>query len=168
MTANPEKTTTTDHGPDVFTFPPVIYLAFFVIGYLTDRGFPMDIGAPLLRSVAGWMLVGLGIALAAWAIARFVRAKTHIDVRKPALTLVTDGPYRITRNPMYLAAALLYAGIAVAFSKPILLASLIPCLLTVEFLIIRREEAYLASVFGDAYRDFQRRVRRWILTRPYS
>ncbi len=150
------------HGPDVFTFPPVIYLTFFVIGYLTDRGFPTDIGVPLLRQVAGWSVAALGIALAGWAIARFFRAGTHVDVRKPALALVTDGPYRITRNPMYLAAALLYAGVAVAWSRPILLASLVPCLIAVDFLIIRREEAYLESVFGETYREFQRRVRRWI------
>ncbi|MFT5439247.1 MAG: protein-S-isoprenylcysteine O-methyltransferase Ste14 [Alphaproteobacteria bacterium] len=150
------------HGPDVFTFPPVIFAIFLIMGYITDRGFPVAIGAPVLRQIAGGALIGLGVALAGWAIARFRKAKTHLDVRKPATALVTDGPYRFTRNPMYVAASLLYAGIAVIFGKIFMLAFLIPCLLLIDIFIIRREESYLDALFGEPYREFRRNVRRWL------
>jgi len=150
------------HGPNVFTFPPVIYAGAFIMGYLTDRGFPNNLGYETLRQVVGWVLVALGLALVGWAIARFVRARTHVDVRKPATALVTDGPYRLTRNPMYVAAALVYAGVAIAFAKIFILAFLIPCLIVIDIFIIRREEAYLETAFGETYRDFCGRVRRWL------
>ena len=149
-------------GPDVFTFPPVIFAVFLIMGYITDRGFPATIGAPLLRQIAGSALIGLGVALAGWAIMRFSKAGTHVDVRKPATALVTDGPYRFTRNPMYVAASLLYAGIAVIFGKIFMLAFLIPCLLLIDIFIIRREESYLDALFGEPYREFRRNVRRWL------
>ena len=151
-----------NQGPDVFTFPPVIFAIFLIMGYITDRGFPVTIGAPLLRQIVGGVFIGLGIALAGWAITRFSKARTHVDVRKPATALVTDGPYRFTRNPMYVAASLLYAGIAVIYGKIFMLAFLIPCLFLIDIFIIRREESYLEAVFGEPYREFQSRVRRWI------
>jgi protein-S-isoprenylcysteine O-methyltransferase Ste14 len=158
----PEEPKDPAQGPDVFTFPPVIFAIFLIMGYITDRGFSVAIGAPLLRQIAGGALIGIGVALAGWAIARFSKAKTHLDVRKPASALVTDGPYRFTRNPMYVAASLLYAGIAVIYGKIFMLAFLIPCLLLIDIFIIRREEAYLEALFGESYRDFRSRVRRWL------
>lgn len=158
----PPERGTPEQGPNVFTFPPVIYAGAFVMGYLTDRAFPNNLGYETPRQIVGWCLVALGCALAGWAIARFIRARTHVDVRKPATALVTDGPYRLTRNPMYVAAALLYAGIAIVYAKVFILAFLIPCLVVIDIFIIRREEAYLETVFGEPYRDFRRRVRRWL------
>ena len=149
-------------GPEVFTFPPVIFAAFAIMGYITDRAFPVAIGAPKLRLFAGAALIALAIALAGWAIARFAGARTHLDVRKPATALVTDGPYRFTRNPMYVAASLLYAGIAIIFGKLFILGALIPCLVVIDIFIIRREEVYLEALFGEPYRAFRHRVRRWL------
>ena len=158
----PPGRATPQHGPDVFTFPPIIYAGAFVMGYLTDRAFPNNMGYETPRQIVVWGLVALGCALAGWAIARFIRARTHVDVRKPATALVTDGPYRLTRNPMYVAAALLYAGIAIVYAKVFILAFLIPCLIVIDIFIIRREEAYLETVFGEPYREFCGRVRRWL------
>jgi len=149
-------------SPDVLTFPPVIFIVFYVIGYVTDRAFPTDIGTAGARYAIGGALIACSAALVAWAVAHFVRAKTHVDVRKPAKALVTDGPYRLSRNPMYLAMTLLYAGFAVAFSLPITLGVLVPCLAVLHRGVIRREEIYLERKFGVAYRDYRARVRRWL------
>ena len=149
-------------APDVLTFPPVIFAAFFIIGYVTDRAFPSGIGLSSIRYGVGGVLIGLSIVLAGWALAHFARAKTHVDVRKPATSLVTGGPYRLSRNPMYLALSLLYAGFCVALLLPLTLALLLPCLVVLYRGVIRREEAYLDRKFGEAYRNYRSRVRRWL------
>jgi protein-S-isoprenylcysteine O-methyltransferase Ste14 len=149
-------------APDVLTFPPVIFIIFYVIGYVTDLAFPADLGTSDLRYAIGGVFIAAGVALAAWAITRFVQSKTNVDVRKPATSLVSDGPYRLSRNPMYIAITLFYAGFAVAFSLPITLGLLIPCLALLHRGVISREEDYLERKFGDEYRDYRARVRRWL------
>jgi protein-S-isoprenylcysteine O-methyltransferase Ste14 len=151
-----------ESGPPVLTFPPVIYASFFAVGYITDRLLPIEIGYAGLRHYSGGLLCLLGVAIVAWSVARFIDARTHVDIRKPATTLVTDGPYRMSRNPMYLAATLLYAGVAITFAKPVTLALLVPCLWVMHWGVIAREEKYLEAKFGDQYRDFRSRVRRWV------
>ncbi len=162
MTAPTDSPDRDDTGPGVITFPPVIFGIFFVMGYVTDRAVPIALGMPLLREGAGDVAIGLAICLVVWAGGWFRRARTHIDVRKPATSLVTDGPYRFTRNPMYLAATLLYAGICLRMSLGWTLAALVPCLIAMHYGVIRREERYLERKFGEAYREYRSRVRRWI------
>ncbi len=158
----PQPDDSTPDAPDVLTFPPVIFLIFYVIGYVTDRAFPADLGTLDTRYAIGGVLIAISVALVAWAVTRFVRAKTHVDVRKPATALVSDGPYHVSRNPMYLSMTLLYAGFAVAFSMPITLALLIPCLALLHHGVISREEIYLDRIFGGEYREYKARVRRWL------
>jgi protein-S-isoprenylcysteine O-methyltransferase Ste14 len=149
-------------SPDVLTFPPVIFIVFYVIGYVTDRAFPTDLGEVYARYAIGGALLAISGTLVAWAIASFVRAKTHVDVRKPATALVSDGPYRLSRNPIYVAMALFYAGFAVAFSLPITLGLLVPCLVLLTRGVICREESYLERKFGTEYLAYKARVRRWL------
>jgi protein-S-isoprenylcysteine O-methyltransferase Ste14 len=149
-------------APDVVTFPPIFFIIFYAIGYVTDLAFPVDLGTPELRYAIGGVLIAISVALAAWAISRFIRSKTHVDVRKPATTLVVGGPYRLSRNPMYLALTLLYAGLAAVFSLPFTLVLLIPCLALLHRGVISREEDYLERKFGDEYRAYRARVRRWL------
>jgi protein-S-isoprenylcysteine O-methyltransferase Ste14 len=81
---------------------------------------------------------------------------------RPATALITEGPFRFTRNPLYLSLALLYLGIGLWLGAlwPIVL---LPALmLLVQQLVVLREEAYLESRFGDAYRTYRNRVRRWL------
>jgi len=114
------------------------------------------------RYAIGGALLAISGTLVAWAIASFVRAKTHVDVRKPATALVSDGPYRLSRNPIYVAMALFYAGFAVAFSLPITLGLLVPCLVLLTRGVICREESYLERKFGTEYLAYKARVRRWL------
>ena len=149
-------------APDVITFPPVIFIIFYVIGYVTDRAFPANIGTAEFRYAIGGVLLAVSGVLVAWAVTQFVRAKTHVDIRRPATALVTNGPYRLSRNPMYVAMTLFYAGFAVVFSLPMTLALLIPCLVLLQRGVISPEEEYLERKFGDEYRDYKAQVRRWL------
>jgi protein-S-isoprenylcysteine O-methyltransferase Ste14 len=108
------------------------------------------------------MLVPLGGAVALSARMRFSRAGTDVRPWKPSRSIVTEGVYRLTRNPMYLGLTLAYLGLAGAFSSVAALAILPLLLAYIQIAVIAREERYLAAKFGDAYRDYTSRVRRWI------
>ncbi len=102
------------------------------------------------------------MAIAGWAIAQMIRAKTNMIPDKPATTLVTTGPYRWTRNPMYVSLAMAYVSASV-WTGSLTSLALLPCvLLTVDRLVIVREERYLDRAFGEDYRDYRARVRRWL------
>jgi protein-S-isoprenylcysteine O-methyltransferase Ste14 len=90
------------------------------------------------------------------------RAGTNILPNKPTLTIVTEGPFRFTRNPLYVTNALFYTGLTLVFNTPWPLLLLAPMLLVVHWGIIRREEEYLEAKFGDAYLAYKARVRRWL------
>jgi protein-S-isoprenylcysteine O-methyltransferase Ste14 len=105
------------------------------------------------------LLLGL-VALP--ALRQFIRAGTHPEPWKPTTALVTDGPYRFSRNPMYLGFTFIYLGVAcwVNTAWPVVLLPLV--LLVMQYGVILREEAYLERKFGEEYRAFRRRVRRWL------
>jgi protein-S-isoprenylcysteine O-methyltransferase Ste14 len=90
------------------------------------------------------------------------RANTNIDPYKPVTTVVTEGPFRYTRNPIYLALALLSAGIAFIANTFWVLLLLPFALLLINFGVIEREERYLENKFGKQYLDYKARVRRWV------
>jgi protein-S-isoprenylcysteine O-methyltransferase Ste14 len=92
----------------------------------------------------------------------FHRLRTAIIPFKPASRLVTSGIYRWTRNPMYLGMALIYAGVAILFDSPVALLLLVAVVVIIQRSVIAREEAYLERAFGDEYRVYKGRVRRWM------
>lgn len=110
----------------------------------------------------GWALVVGGLGLMAWAGVTFARARTAIIPVRPARVLVRGGPYRWTRNPMYLGLTVAYVGGTLLMNSAWPLLFLPIVLITVSVLVIRREERYLESAFGDAYREYSRQVRRWL------
>ena len=92
----------------------------------------------------------------------FGRARTPVDPYKPSEAIVTDGPYRLTRNPAYLGMALTYAGIAIVSNAPWALVPLPVAIAVIDRGVIAREERYLEQKFAAQYTDYKRRVRRWI------
>jgi protein-S-isoprenylcysteine O-methyltransferase Ste14 len=110
----------------------------------------------------GWVLVALGALLAAWALAYFVRAGQTPDPRQPVKAIVAHGPYRYTRNPMYLAMATVYLGVTALMNDfwPLIVFPVVLVIMTRA--VIVREEAYLERAFGEEYRAYRTRVRRWI------
>jgi protein-S-isoprenylcysteine O-methyltransferase Ste14 len=144
--------------------PPLLYVAGLAAGWGLDRwrALPMTPDASAAREVAG--LVGLLIWLALFlsALATFRRARTTLIPNHPAAALVTRGPYRITRNPMYVSLVALYLGVTLLMNSwwPLLFLPVVVIL--IDRMVIAREERYLASAFPIEYAAYRKRVRRWL------
>jgi protein-S-isoprenylcysteine O-methyltransferase Ste14 len=148
--------------PGVITIPPLIYAIFLVVGIYWRQLIPVSMGPPGLRSVPGWMLIAAGLALMIWAVATMVRARTTFNPYRPSTALVTTGPFRFTRNPIYLGDVLLYLGIALLFDA-LLAILLLPVVVAVmHYGVIVREERYLERRFGAEYAAYKSSVRRWL------
>jgi protein-S-isoprenylcysteine O-methyltransferase Ste14 len=143
--------------------PPLIYALWFGAGYLLDRWFPWPFGGDgLWRPVAGAALMAGGAVLALAAVLTFWGAGTTILPIRTTTAVVGRGPYRFTRNPMYLAMAIAYAGLALVVDSVWPLLLLPGAILTVHRFVIRAEERYLSRKFGEQYEEYRRRVRPWI------
>jgi protein-S-isoprenylcysteine O-methyltransferase Ste14 len=145
--------------------PPFLFVIGLLVGWLLDRyWFPLPLsrfGGSAVKPL-GWVLLALGIILAAWGIATFFRAKTAINPHLSASHLVTHGPYRFTRNPMYTGLTAQYLGLAALLDSawPIIVLPIV--LLVLVRTVISREEAYLNDAFSADYGAYTARVRRWL------
>jgi len=113
----------------------------------------------------GWlgaMAFVLALALVAWAIVTLTWAGSNVPTNLPTITIVESGPYRFTRNPIYLGMFLGLLGLAIAFDNLWLLMMLVPFALVIRYGVVAREEAYLKRKFGDVYKGYHSRVRRWL------
>jgi protein-S-isoprenylcysteine O-methyltransferase Ste14 len=149
-------------SPGVHVPPPFFYVAAMVAGVLLRRYEPLPIGGGTLRVVGSWICVAAFLAIVAWSFLSFYRKRTTVIPNRPANALVIAGPYRFTRNPMYVAMALLTLGVGLwrdTWWIPLLL---VLSLIVIDRLVIAREEAYLRRRFGEEYDTYTRRVRRWI------
>lgn len=140
-------------------------MAGFLFGFLLDRyAVTMRISGAAAREIAltGVAVMVAGAAVAIWAVHTFRRARTTILPFRPASAMVRDGPYRFTRNPMYVGMILSYLGLSLAFNTawPMLLLPLV--LVAIVKAVITKEEEYLEAVFGDEYRAYKGDVRRWV------
>jgi protein-S-isoprenylcysteine O-methyltransferase Ste14 len=164
----PEVAEPNQDSSGVRVFPPILFVGGLAIGFLVQWLVPLPIvpaSTPLLAALVhrlGAALVVLWLALSIYAVATFRRAGTTPNPTRPTTALASGGPYRFTRNPMYLALAFLQAGIALYWNVFWPLAALVPVLYIVRHAVIDREERYLEGKFGDEYRAYQARVRRWL------
>ena len=150
-----------DHA-DVKIPPPLIYVAGFVLGLVLERFFPVLVLPKIPSRVAAVLCVALGVTMALWSVGLFHRERTSFVPIKPATTLVIYGPYRFTRNPMYLGLVCVYVGLTLwtgVFWALILLPAI---MVLIQQYVIIREEQYLERKFGDEYRRYKAGVRRWI------
>lgn len=162
--------------PDVIAPPPVIYLGFLFAGWglaeLGARPEAMAAGLDWLaagfglemevrRGVALTLIVG-GLLLDGMAAGLFRRRGTAVEPWKPTTILLVEGPYRFSRNPIYLGFAITYLGLAIAMDSWIALILLVPCLFVIDRFVIQREERYLSLKFGAAYDAYRQKVRRWL------
>ncbi len=142
--------------------PPLIYVGGFVIGYLLDRAVPLTLTSWPLGEPLGWALVAVGVALMGSAVMTFRRAGTSLNPAKPTTRVVVHGPYRFTRNPMYVGWVIVYLGCVLLTNTVWPLVSLPVVLVLISRAVIAKEERYLEAKFGDAYRAYKARVRRWL------
>jgi len=117
-------------------------------------------GVALARIGFGILIVGVG--LATWGIVTFRRARTAVIPHHAASQLVASGPYRFTRNPMYVGLTIVYTGGAVVLNSAWPLILLPVVLIVLAHFVVVREEQYLNDAFGDEYAAYRSRVRRWL------
>ena len=142
--------------------PPLIYLGALGIGFGLDAiigtgSLPTIVAVPV---GAASMIAGAGLLRS--FLRAFQRAGTPVDPYTPSAAIVTDGPYRLTRNPAYLGMAFTYAGIAIVANAPWALAPLPVTIAVIDLGVIAREERYMERRFGKPYVHYKRRVRRWM------
>lgn len=150
-----------DHA-GVVAPPPLIYLCSILLGLGLDTLWPVEV---LSRAVAfpfGMFLVLFVVMIFVFSVRQFLKAETPLPPNKPTVFIVRTGPYRYSRNPIYLSMTLLQIGIGIWADCVWILAMLIPALILISYGVISREERYLEKKFGDEYREYKKTVRRWI------
>ncbi|WP_282607285.1 isoprenylcysteine carboxylmethyltransferase family protein [Pelagibius sp. Alg239-R121] len=156
-----EENSSTDHAGVRFP-PPLIFLIPLLAGLAVDSSWIAGGLASTAWMVAGGIFSLVGLVLMIASAPRHRRAGTNIEPWKPTTAIIDDGIYGYSRNPIYLAMALVYTGLALAASSIAALVLLVPCLIVIRLYVIGREEVYLESKFGEAYLQYKARVRRWI------
>jgi protein-S-isoprenylcysteine O-methyltransferase Ste14 len=149
-------------GARVRVLPPLLFLVVLVALLLVHRSVPLSLPGGAVRVASGVAVVALGLALMLWAGRVMLRAHTTVNPWGSASALVTSGPFRFTRNPIYLADLLVYVGVALWVGTwwPLLAIPLL--VVTVQWLVIGPEERYLTQRFGGDYTAYRQRVRRWV------
>jgi protein-S-isoprenylcysteine O-methyltransferase Ste14 len=143
--------------------PPVLY-AGALIAFLVLRSFwPAPIVGRANWAVAAGIVVGLlGAGLVLWGLATMRTAGAAVDPRKGTKAIVTTGPFRFTRNPLYVGLTLVYLGLTLGFDTWWGIVLLVPLMVVLHVGVVRREESYLERKFGDEYRQYKRKVGRYI------
>ncbi len=150
---------------DVVIKPPLLFAGALLLGCLLSWLLPIGPGLASgnWRAVAvGGAFAVVGLALGIAAVIQFHRAGTSVKPGDPVTALVATGPYRFTRNPIYIGFVILYFGLAILLTSAWMLVLLVPVLVILQRGVVEREEAYLTAKFGDAYRQYQKRVPRWL------
>ena len=153
-----------DHA-GVFVPPPLLYVTPLVVAATlhSSRPWPIADGNGMALTLAGVLILAMSIAIGLASVVSFRNANTTIlPAGRPTTAIVERGPYRFTRNPMYLAMTIGYVGMALLLNSVWALLPLPLVWLVVDLFVIRREELYLGNKFGESYRNYTLRVRRWL------
>ena len=149
-------------NPGVIAFPPLIWLVNAVISVLVH----LFVQIPIMRYgiclVCGIVFIILAPTLALSAFRTMKSAGTNVHPSEPALTIVRGGPFRFTRNPLYLALCLLQIALGFFLNDWITLLFVVPLTVIFHYGVVLREERYLTAKFGESYLQYKRDVRRWI------
>jgi protein-S-isoprenylcysteine O-methyltransferase Ste14 len=141
--------------------PPAIYLIAIVVGLVLHFAWPIRLVPNLARPFGGLITV-LAAALFIWSIKTFHSAGTPVPGNRATTTIVKVGPYRASRNPIYLAFSLFQTGVALGVNDAWILITLLPAIALISFVVIPREEGYLEARFGEEYAVYKASVRRWL------
>ncbi|HEX9129962.1 MAG TPA: isoprenylcysteine carboxylmethyltransferase family protein [Gemmatimonadaceae bacterium] len=145
--------------------PPLLFVIGFLAGWVLDRywhALPLSRFAGSALKPFGWAALALGVVLSGWGVLTFRRAKTAIVPHHSASQLVTHGPYRFTRNPMYTGSTIVYLGGAALLDSAWPVIVLPAVILFLVETVISREEMYLRDAFGAEYTGYAASVRRWL------
>jgi len=150
--------------PDVIVFPPVIPLSTLalagVLQWLAPLGLIASLDTPM-RLAIGLIVAGAGLLTTSAGRRALLRSGTNINPSQPTTTLVTDGVFEHTRNPLYVGVSVALCGLALIFCLDWVFLLIVPSCVLLHFAVVRREERYLEQKFGDAYRRYRERVPRY-------
>jgi protein-S-isoprenylcysteine O-methyltransferase Ste14 len=149
-------------NPGINVPPPLIYVAPLVLGLMLDRRRHLPFLPRGAERGLGWPLLGGGLVLNGWFLKTIRKADVPLRTDKPVPRLTTEGPFRYSRNPSYLALVMIYAGIASLRNSLWVMLLLAPVVMVMQREVIGREESYLERTFGEEYLTYKVRVRRWV------
>ena len=141
--------------------PPLVYAISIAAGALLTWLWPLPFALPAAVPIGGAMVLA-AIVLFVASVRALRAAGTPVPGNQPTVSIVPTGPYRFSRNPIYVAFFLLQLGIALWISSLWMLATLIPAAALVSLVVVRREERYLEGRFGPQYSSYRDSVRRWL------
>lgn len=148
--------------PRKFRFPPAIPILALLAGWGLGRLWPIHVAWPEWTRWAGWILFIAPFSIAIWAATTFRRHSTPVNPLGKVATIVNTGPFRYSRNPMYVSLLLSYIGGTLAFRLVWSAILLVPVFLLLQYGVIVLEEKHLQAVFGEQYTEYRGRVRRWL------
>jgi protein-S-isoprenylcysteine O-methyltransferase Ste14 len=149
-------------NPGVVARPPLLYGGALVVALALDWLRPMPILDHTIALGVGLVLIALGLGLAIPARRALQGADTNLDPMRPTTAIVTSGPYRFSRNPLYVALTLLFVGLTFVVNTWWGIVVLVPLVIVMHYGVVRREERYLEQKFGEPYRQYRSRVRRYL------
>ena len=153
-------TTSTDN-PGVVLRPPLIYAAALVVVFVCRWLWPMPIFDRAVVLWPGIAMAAVAVGIGIWGRRTLAAAGTNINPARPTTAIVTSGPYRFSRNPLYLGLTLLYLGFTLVADTWWGVVVLVPLLIIMHRGVVLREERYLDAKFGETYRQYCSRVRRY-------
>ncbi len=142
--------------------PPLVYLGAIALGLLLHFAWPVRLVSRAVSVPLGGTVVLVAVALFLYTVRAFRTAGTPVPGNRPTTTIVRTGPYRCSRNPIYLSFSLLQLGVACCVNSLWLLVTLIPAVALMSFVVIPREEQYLEIRFPSDYLPYKASVRRWL------
>ena len=142
--------------------PPLVYLSAIAFGVLLHFAWPLRLVSPTLSMAIGAPTVVVAVALFVWSVRTLRIAGTPVPGDRPTTAIVRAGPYRFSRNPIYLAFSLFQLGVACWLNSLWLVLTLVPAVALMSFVVVPREERYLELRFPTEYPSYKRAVRRWL------
>jgi protein-S-isoprenylcysteine O-methyltransferase Ste14 len=148
--------------PNRFPWPPVLLVLFIGLGFVLRAFLPFGLERTPVSQLVGFVFIACALGLDAWASITFSKAKTTILPHRGTETLVTDGPFQYSRNPIYVGNLMILAGVGL-LAGSVWHVALVPLLaLAIAHMAIRREEAHLEAKFPTQWAAYSSRVRRWL------
>ena len=163
MTTNHENSEATPEVANIGVFrPPIVYLGSILTGLALAFIWPLPLLGRMLSVPLGSIMVLAAIALFSLSLRELKVAGTSVRGSRPTTAIIRRGPYRFSRNPIYLSFSLLQLGVAIWVNSLWVLATLIVAFALISFVVIAREEQYLEKKFGAEYLEYKASVRRWL------
>ena len=160
--ADEAQTCQAPDNPGTRVTPPIVLIGVIFGGYLLQQLWALELTNGSRWYPAAWVSIGAGVLILVSAWIQFFRAKTSVLHHRPANELLQSGPFRFSRNPIYVAGLLLQLGIGLWMNNLWIVLLIAVSKLAFDRYIIAGEEAYLERAFGDVYADYKNSVRRWL------